>query len=89
MLTKEEEYRLAAFLGILRRDIKDGLTQDPDIDLKAYLWLAEKLEEVNNSICRCPRNLFGDIAVLHKCKKCGYEGRFDDVHTRCEGCGYK
>jgi hypothetical protein len=50
MLSRDEEGRLAAFLGVLKRDLKDGLTEDPDIKLESYLWLAEKLKEVNDEV---------------------------------------
>lgn len=48
MLNKDEEYRVASFIGVLRSDIEKGLKADPVIELRSYLWLAEKLKEVND-----------------------------------------
>lgn len=51
MLNEEDEYRLAAVLGITREDLR----QDPNIyayeyRVDAVLWLADKLKEVNDEL---------------------------------------
>lgn len=48
MLTKDEEGRLAAFLGVLRYNIEHGILVDPAINMESFLWLAEKLKEATD-----------------------------------------
>lgn len=84
MLSKEEEYRLAAFLGVLRRDIKEGFTQDPDIELKNYLWLAEKLKETNDELKKL-RELMdkAEVAdVIEKLTSSLYHNPKNDISDR-------
>ncbi len=50
MLSRDEEHRLVSFLGVLRHNVAKGVEVDPVIEMKSYLWLAEKLEEVNNEL---------------------------------------
>jgi hypothetical protein len=55
MLSKGEEYRVAACIDVLGRDIDNDPKhgngyEDFGLDLKTQLWLAEKLKELNEEL---------------------------------------
>ncbi len=49
MLNKDEELRVASFIGSLRDDVKKE-REETDLTPRALLWLAEKLKEVNDDL---------------------------------------
>lgn len=92
MLSEDEERRVLACITAIRLVKVEGKSEHSLSDT-TQLWLAEKLRELNEelktTICKCKRTPTGQVASLHKCVKCGFEGAYYEVHGNCLGCAYR
>ena len=52
MLNKQEELRLAAILDVARVDIENKVKDAREYKVEGILWLASKLQELNNELKR-------------------------------------
>ncbi len=62
MLSKEEEQRLAAFLGTTRVDLEKDVTYASEYYVSSVRWLAEKLKECNDALKVKPQ----EVLVVHR-----------------------
>jgi hypothetical protein len=56
MLNKQEELRLGALLDVARVDIENNVKDAREYKVEAILWLASKLQELNNELKRADKS---------------------------------
>jgi len=64
MLTREEEHRLAAVLGVSKRDIQENIKAAEEYTVETVYWLANRLKELNTELKQKPR--IQEVAVVHR-----------------------
>ncbi len=43
---------------------------------------------VGLSECGCPNNILYQEPILHICPECGFDGKYEHVHIKCQGCEF-